>query len=276
MKWVFKEALFNIRADEQIATGAWEQKRNFSGEKGEMILLLGKIGKEWFFTYRGIIKQIRVRQLPYDIKGYNITIELMEYYSDQKPLDDYIYSMRRIRSFQEPIRHYKRKYSRLFDHEYDAIVNDKIIVNRTIFGTIVNALHVDHQEAFLQYLAEVNPRLLSTETNVSEALSILYEYLDFAIIQPANYLKASAEILQDLMPEEYKTIGFAYEADALEKSLPNNYYNLDRQAVHIEQAIKLLPIEEIQGKSQVRSEYGNDSESRFFKNMPLPIQLKKS
>lgn len=216
MNWIFKTG-DHLQVDKggQKALALFAQKRVFSGRVGEAVLILEKKKGKWEFTALFQITEISIEDPEAEFKQITVTLGLQKQF-ENKLLEDYIYSLKRITNYGSVIKHFSRKYSRLFDAEFEAIVEDKIYIKRTIVGTILNAMHRDHQEGFVAFIAQESPGILTGGADLDKTLQLLLLYLDFAIIKPAQYLRESAEILRSILSDdEYAEIGFAADLDNL-------------------------------------------------------------
>jgi len=145
MNWVFKTGdHFELNSIEKKVKVLLIQKANFRGKVGEDVLILDKRKSDWEFTahYR-ILDIASLQEIQSEKLEFLITLELVTEFEGDKLLDDYIYSLRRVTNYAYPIRHFNRKYSRLKDAEYDAIVNDNIYEKRTIVGNSVAQPQLD-------------------------------------------------------------------------------------------------------------------------------------
>jgi len=274
MNWIFKQGEhFILDSEAKKAVVTFEQKRNFRGKVGEDVLILEQ-GKwnEWEFTAQYKILEITPpKVIDIEYKEFIITLELVIEFED-KLLDDYIYSLKRVTNYEYPIRHFNRKYSRLSDAEYEAIVEDNIYEKRTIVGTVLNAMHRDHQEAFLLYVAEESPEQLTGKVDIDRVLELLIDYLNFSVIKPAQYLSESARILRSIIGEDqYADSGFATDIEKLGKT---NVQLIAPQVKLIEDSLIHMPFSENSTlATQLKDVKDNLKFKKLFKNTPLPITL---
>lgn len=215
MNWIFKTGNYlKVDSQKNEATATLEQKLNFSGKTGEKVLLIDKIRGDWEFISIYSIKGIDIQNPDQALKKIFISLNLVKHFEKSKNIMDYIYSLSRITNYDNPIKHFTRKYSRIYETEFDAIVQDKIFVSRSILGTVLNALPREHQEAFIDYIAVEAPELLTNNIDIDRALSLLKTYLKFSIIEQAEYLKESASMLKSIISEdEYSKIGFSLNTE---------------------------------------------------------------
>jgi len=215
MNWIFKTGNYlKVDSQKNEATATLEQKLNFSGKTGEKVLLIDKIRGDWEFISIYSIKGIDIQNPDQALKKIFISLNLVKHFEKSKNIMDYIYSLSRITNYDNPMKHFTRKYSRIYETEFDAIVQDKIFVSRSILGTVLNALPREHQEAFIDYIAVEAPELLTNNIDIDRALSLLKTYLKFSIIEQAEYLKESASMLKSIISEdEYSKIGFSLNTE---------------------------------------------------------------
>ncbi len=274
MNWIFKTGdYFQIDSDGQKALVTIEQKRNFTGEVGEYVLVLAKTKTDWEFTAHYRIANIEVKNPDTEYKQITITLALIQKIKEEKLLDDYVYSLRRITNYAYPIKHFSRKYSRLYDAEYEAIVEDKIYLKRTILGTVLNAMHSEHQKAFISYVAIEAPELLAGKTDIDKSLSLLLQYLDFAVVTPARYLRDSAELMKSLISEkEISEIGFTEDAENIK---PRNTQMISQQVDAINEYLgDMFGFSNQKIGLQLLELEDNRKFKTLFRNAPLPITLK--
>jgi len=179
MYWLFNSDKFDFdgRAMENLS---WEQSRNFFGKEGDTIIFYSFKKDTELFTHVYSIGSkkstiIGKNRQEKDILNIELKLILEKNYKEGKKLDDYIYSIPRIKSFDKFLyRHFNRKYYRLSKIEFNAIDNDKIFESRTILGTALNALHIDHKKAFSIYLVEQYPEVIQNIYNYRSILNLFY------------------------------------------------------------------------------------------------------
>ncbi len=274
MNWIFRTGDFLQYIDkDKKALAIFTQKRYFSGRKGENVLVLDKSENGYEFTHHYKVSNIDVEENNDGYKTFLIDLVLVEKYSGDKFLDDYIYSLARIRHFDSPVKHYSKRYSRLFDAEFDAIIYDKIYVKRTVLGTMLNAMHPDHQQAFISFLSQEDPGLLIGKADIDKTLMLLMDYLKYAVIEPANYLKNSVEILKKLVDDEsIDEIGFTKDP---REATTRTVQKIQQQNKLIEKYLDALPTsinQIIDSESEDSMEYRKYKD--LFKDSGLPFTIK--
>lgn len=271
MNWIFNTQTLNQNFnDSKTQVISFEQKRKFSGEKGENIILLEYKSGNWVFTKQYKIITIDQKKFDEEYNNIVVTIELIQEFGEKKLLEDYVYSLVRVTDFKNPSKHFKRKYSRLTDVEFEAIADDKIYTNRTILGTILNALHIDHQKSFIEYLAQEEPALLTNKPDVDKALDHLYEYVEANIIEPIKYLKSIGELFSDLFGiEALNELGFAEDVEKMDK-----IKMVKPQLDLIEKHLKFLPFQDPERGITTDRVFEKRAFRNLFKNSRLPLNLK--
>lgn len=272
MSWIFNTSTLGQKFGDEINQKiSFEQKRKFSGEIGENIVLLEFKNGNWVFTKQYEIIDVDQNKVGDEYNLIVLSLQLTTDFKEDKLLDDYVYSLSRVTDFKNPSRHFNRKYSLLTDVEFEAIVDDKIYTNRTILGTILNALHPDHQKSFIEYLAQEEPALLANKPEVDKALNHLYNYVEVNIIEPIKYLRNSGELFSSIFGDEaLNKLGFAQDLEKM-----NNIKMVKPQLDIIEKYQEFLPI--FQGPERdttFNTYYSNMAFGNLFKNSRLPITLK--
>ena len=273
MNWIFKESELSESSKEQsVATVTFIQRMNFAGKVGEQVLTLLNVQGNWIFSAQYNIIDIQTINNGGQNREIKIYLSLIQRFEEEKNLDDYVYSLSKITDFKNPIKHFSRKYNRLEDAEFNAIVNNDIYEKRTILGTILNALHGDHQEAFIMYLANWAPELLTKGIDINRALNLLAKYLNSAIIIPSRYLKASAEIFVSLnLGYDFKEVGLALAQYKIELQ---NAQVFGPQLNIIYEYLESLALVLNEDRNTQIFDFGSSFEfERLFKNSPLPITL---
>lgn len=272
MNWIFNANSLNKKLNnEETQKISFTQKRKFSGEVGENIIILEEKSRNWVFTRYYEIVGIDQEKIEDDYNKITIAITLKDIFKEDKLIEDYSYSLLRVTDFKNPSKHYnKRVYNRIEDVEFEAIVNDKIYTNRTILGTILNALHPDHQKAFIEFLASEEPILLTNKTDVDKVLNYLYKYVESNIIEPIKYLKSSGELFSSIFgQEEFINLGFAEDIESME-----NVKMVKPQIDLIEQYVEFLPLfSEPEMDTTINTLFGNNKFRTLFRNSRLPLNL---
>lgn len=267
--WVFKIPKLDFFGNtNQKETIRLEQRKNFRAEIGDRALILQYIKGEWKFTAYYEIAEINSKNPDAETKIFDINLRLVNVLED-KLLDDYIYSLRRVTNFKSPIKHFRQRYNRISDTEFDGILYDNIYQKRTIVGTILNAMHRNHQESFLMYIAENSPSHLLSNADMDIVFSQLINYLNYSVIKPAMYLSASVEILNSLKIDT-KNIGFSFDINSVAY----------RTAQMIQPQMEVINnyITQMPGFDNIKLEaqFLEDDDAKYkqlFRNTPLPITL---
>lgn len=272
MNWIFNVNGLRHKLDnEENQKISFTQKRKFSGKVGEFIILLEEKNRNWVFTRYYEIVSIDQEKLEEEYIKTTIALKLKTIFKEEKLVEDYSYSLLRVSDFKNPSKHYnKRVYNRIEDVEFEAIVNDKIYTNRTILGTILNALHPDHQKSFVKFLASEEPTLLTNKTDVDKALNYLYKYVEANIIEPIKYLKSSGELFSSIFgQEELINLCFAEDVERMK-----NIKMVKPQMELIEQYLQYLPIF---NKPEWDIRINNILDNKFrtlFRNSRLPLNIR--
>jgi hypothetical protein len=268
--WVFKIKKFvTFDHNSQKETIRVEQRRNFRGEVGDRALVLQFIKSDWEFSAQYVIEEIDIKDPEAEIKVINIRLSLVAELQDRF-LDDYIYSLRRVTNFKNPINHFRNKYNRLSDTEFDGILYDKIYQKRTIVGTILNAMHRNHQESFLMHISENAPEQLLGNVDMEKVFALVIDYLNFAVIRPSIYLTTSVQILKELGLET-KDMGFSFNADAI---TPRTAQMITPQINVINELISQMPgYNNLELEGDFLEIQDDPKFKRLFRNAPLPLTL---
>ncbi|MBL7839645.1 MAG: hypothetical protein JNJ75_05865 [Cyclobacteriaceae bacterium] len=275
MNWIFKTGdQLKFLNDGRNAELRLEQKPNFTGQVGEDVLILSK-RKEWEFIAHYQISDVTVENPDDEYKKIKVTIDLKTEFAKSKPLDDYIYSLVRVTNYSSPIKHFNRKYNRVYDVEFTAILEDQIYQKRTVVGTILNALHKAHQNAFVAFLASQQPDLLTNRVDMDRLLPVLLKYLDFAVVKPAQQLLKIAEVINTTsLRQHYDEIGFGSFSETVKGSDHKSSDQMIKSQIEvINQHSKFFPGFANEIDKQLRDIVDDRKFRRLFRNSGLPITL---
>ncbi|MBO9200609.1 MULTISPECIES: hypothetical protein [Niastella] len=268
MYWLFNSKNINVGIGEVRVD--WNQKQNFKGEAGDEVIFFEFNYRRRLFTHHYKIIRISKRETERSI-GRNvitITLQLLRDFGEVKEIEDYIFSFPRIKYFRSRLgRYFNRKYYKLSDIEFSAIVEDRIFLSRTIVGTALNALHTDHRRAFSQLIFERNPDILQNRYSNAEVLSLLNEYFQYAVATPAKQLAAAYTQMQTFIER-----GEALEAIAFYNTANSRNRN-DSILTQVNIINEYLEQVDISIPEDRRTNV-NESEFEFlFRDKPLPIDL---
>ncbi len=278
MNWIFKRRDINDFRDEKVIF-IITQKRNFSGKKSDYALVLDEKTGKWGFDSRYQILDIIVnRESNSDFITTTITFKLIEKFEETKYLDYYKYSLKRITNFKSPIKHFTGQYNRIDEIEYDAIVKDRIFYSRTLFGSIINNLHLRHRESFIVFISNKLPRILTSHPSLIDAIELLQEYLTFAIIKPALFLKESYSTFKNLENNAILKVVSQDEEINSKESIKLSFLTNDFLSNSIDDQIKIIDSQLDKLSDVISSLEGIDVSNerafdKFFKNVRLPINL---
>ncbi|MCB0695034.1 MAG: hypothetical protein KDC19_12395, partial [Saprospiraceae bacterium] len=132
------------------------QRRRFAGGKGDQAVILTSLDKLSFVAI-GVVNNVEEGKL--DEMGYRsikVSMRLQWNHNELNLLDDFAYSLTRVRDFNRPERSFTRIYGRLEGVEVKAIKSGEIFIRRTVFGHLVNALHIDHRQSFIEWFISNN------------------------------------------------------------------------------------------------------------------------
>ena len=156
------------------------------------------------FTYYGTVISIKIVSIPElntkdeKINKYVFTIDLQVKGKVRENgfLEELKFSLTKVYNFYQPYRHFLRPYSRLTRNDYYTIIKGDIIIERTVFGSIILALDDFHKEQFLMYAVDEDPSIINSN-NYRQAYLLLKDYLDYTVITPGRYLLEISEIINE-------------------------------------------------------------------------------
>ncbi|MCS3796407.1 hypothetical protein [Niastella sp. OAS944] len=268
MYWLFNNDIFNLRGEEVQAS--WDQKQDFKGQVGDEVIFYEFNSRRRLFTHLYKISRISQRKNAgiFEYHFISITLQIIRSFGEEKEVEDYVFSFPRIKNFGSRLyKFFNKRYYKLTELEFLAIVEDQIFLSRTIMGTALNAMHLDHRKAFSQLLVERDPDILQNRYTHGEVLSLLNEYFQYAIITPAKQLAEAYAQMQT----------FVENRDVLESMAFYNTTNLRSRQDSIFSQVRVINEYLEQVNISIPEDRHTDfNESKFetlFKNKPLPIDL---
>jgi hypothetical protein len=263
--------------ESNTAKFAFSQFRNFGGSIGDLVVVLDLESTNGIFKYDAEISSINLETEDRE-KSYIIGLTKMKAIDPPNILDDFAYTISRIKNFERPISHFEnRNYRRISYAEYLAISNSQFFIGRTAFGKLVNALHLEHRRAFVQMLLDKDFELFRYSKDYNQAMLYLEQYLGANIYPHMTMLQESYGFLKEILSQSEQSdtisqVGFAEEGK-----------NGDLLGVQVNVINTFL---ERNNVTRIRSQVFNISEeltetekaveiklNTLFRNTPLPINL---
>jgi hypothetical protein len=124
-----------------------------------------------------------------------------EFEGDGRYLEDYAFSLLKVRRYAESWRHFTRSYVSLEIFDFETIVEGWIFWARTAFGTFVNALPTVKLFEYLRLAAEDQPALVIRGGDMASAWRLLKIFIEDEYVAPASLFHAAAKVLRELGDE---------------------------------------------------------------------------
>lgn len=256
----------------------FEQRRNFNGIKGDLVIFLIKKAEKWVFAYSGTIDSVDFTVLP-DIESSDIIKRLfLISVSDISPIkesysiNDFGYTLLKIyKWFDKPMKHFIHTYIRLDKSDFEAIINGQIFISRTAFGKTLNALNIEHRKSFLQLLIQENSDLYVKGNDYVKAFSLLKEYIETYIYTDVERMKDIGKYLLKLNEGEASKLNFV-DPEEIESRGANimKQVAICNEFLHENHELGYLEIL----FSEIKNVSADEKQlSELFINRPLPIFL---
>jgi len=271
MYWLFNDKYFN-HTTESKQKFAWQQGRRFKGEPGDNVIMFRYSSMNPVFTSLLEIVEVEIRPVSENNQSsqrnsITLSLRLLDQFKNEKEIQDYLYSFPRILYYRERLyRHFNRKYYRLTEMEFDAIVKDEIFVARSVIGTVLNSMHRWHLETFVNELVKQMPEILINKYRHDEVLQLLRTYLEDSVITPAMQLKKGYDIMEGVIEEEARQLmAFSDEWENAMQDTVSGQVNLINEFM-----------DGLQSNLVIDNNYKEIDQKfeKIFKNRPLPIDLK--
>lgn len=166
-----------------------------------------------------------------EITEYTYNLSQFQEIASPNDLKSYAYSLQKIhKHFVRPYYHFIGAYGSFTEYDYDVITKQDYFISRTAFGRLINSLHPVHRSAFVNYATEMDSEaILEENKNYVQIFNLLKDYIEYSIINPANILKATNEILEN-------DLGIKSEVGFSDVENLNRRFIIKRQVERIKQA----------------------------------------
>ena len=113
-------------------------------------------------------------------------------------LDDYTYSLLKIyKRYLNPVKHFSNTVTDLPKVDFDTLDNERVFVDRTLFGRLINALPYENRLQFLLYSIDYFQEPDLTKVPFSEAFPLLKDFVESGIIKMGKYMIKAQELIRD-------------------------------------------------------------------------------
>lgn len=151
--------------------------------------------------YERKVNEARANKKLPKLKYFNHEVEFKKGipFTDYKYLDDYSYSLIKIyKRFIKPARHFSRSVTELPKIDYETLDKERIFVQRTMFGRLINALPYPNRLQFLLFAIETFNSPDLREVQLSRAFPFLKDFVGSGVIKMGHYLIKSQEMINNL------------------------------------------------------------------------------
>lgn len=166
-----------------------------------IVLFNNKENNDSFFSYFGVVLEKKIisnkerekEATKNTINMFDLKIRIDGLLTENNTIKYLTYSLYKTDNYLKPWKQYNRSYAFLYKEDFVSIINGKIFLSRTAFGTIVNSLPKFHRLSFLQYFVENEPETYFGVNDFVKGWQILKEYIYYHILQPTEFLISSYE-----------------------------------------------------------------------------------
>lgn len=213
----------NIQHNDEFASIVNNHETNFLSEKIEM-LNRGYVSS----VTNNETKQLTEKELDENrrrakrgrnpLKYYIHTIKFEEAtpFTHYKFLDDYTYSLLKIyKRYIRPVRHFSRVITELPVEDFETLKKERIFVERTLFGRLINALPYQNRLQFILYAIDKFNEADLRKIHFSKIYPDLKEFVGTGVVQMGKYLIKSQNLIEkhsEIFQNDIN-IGFGYDAD---------------------------------------------------------------
>ena len=168
----------------------------------------------YFKEYGKIVKIERpLKEEQIEQKNYRFHLLTESKLKTNNLLSDLLYSLTNVFNYNYPHLHFNRIYTSLDEVNFNSIVNGKLFLSRTAFGTLINALPVYHVQMFIEKLVEKGLSKFFVERDYKSAFNELRDYIRSEIEQRGEMLIASENILRESFRDQINIDGIGFGND---------------------------------------------------------------
>lgn len=205
--WIFKIPDWQQSLGENREfTFSFTQKRRFSGSRYDFSIVLDSDASGFYFSAIFVIEDVKLLPTTDNegniVYNHDVNFRVLERFQKLKPIDYYLYSIKRVRNWERPMNHFKLKYTEINQLEFEAITEDKVFLERTILGGVVNQLPSEHRESFMQLLMIEMPSVFFEIKDYKPVYDLLKRYLEYAIVNPSKMLVYSYSAMKGILPNQ--------------------------------------------------------------------------
>jgi hypothetical protein len=195
-------------------------------------------------------------------------------------LEDYTFSLKAVNNYSTPYNHFKNKYTKFNEDDYETITKKLVFGSRSVFGRLFNSLPTDDQIEVLSNLMTMSKKNNIRDVGFLNSIQFLRSYIEDRIIETGKYIVKINELVEskftsyNLNPDK---LGF-YDYD---QSIPVNTEikvdNIKAQAMCFKEMFSLDFDLSLLDDLENQISKNKDIESRFediFKKELWPIKVK--
>src|ERR1700749_203086 len=165
--------------------------------------------------------RIKKKLTQYKFYIHTVKYEGASIFKKHSFLDDYTYSLLKIyKRYVKPARHFGRVITELPEVDFETLQKERIYVDRTLFGRLINALPYQNRLQFILFIIDEFKEADLRKIKFSAAFPLLKEFVNSGVIETGKYLIKSEELIErsrEIFNGDLD-IGFAYEDYLINKS----------------------------------------------------------
>lgn len=228
-------------------------------------------------------QNIKYGRKPTNFYQHTITFTDASPFKKYKFLDDYSYSLLKVyKRYIKPLRHFSKVVTEIPETDFETLKNEKIFIDRTVFGRLINALPYPNRLQFMLFCIEKFNQADLRKIHFSRATPYLIKFVG-GVVDMGKYLNTSIEILnqhQDLFgdskemafqDEENRIISLNRSTKETKKNISDNIYLQSRlfsELFEMGNFDELFSIHESEKKQNENSEF-----EKIFSQRPWPVDL---
>ena len=194
-------------------------------EIGDRAVLFSRARSQISFVGSGVIAGLSSENEESGRSNYFAAVEGIEEFDQPRKLDDFRFSLQKVRLFRTPYEHFRRPYSQISDSDASTLEEGEIFCARTVVGLVAEALP---PSARLDFASEWFVRRRRTHQSLAEEIlnymdrryGGVVRLLDFVDTEAQSLVRAIEQVEEVVLREESLTISVSGMTQAARSVAP--------------------------------------------------------
>ncbi len=273
--WAFSDKYFH----KDISSITMKSGRKVLVQEGDHVILFERSNEDVLFKSYGLVSSVALEDLGEKGFYFKAILSNIEIFEQARHLEDFSYSLIKIYRYEEPARHFHRRYLELSDYDIRTLVEAKIYWARTGFGYFINQLPQVHLIRFMSKLAETEISMLLQQTGYNKAWQSLRNFIEEEYVSAGRVFESINKQLDNFLkyPDIELNPSDIFLSSDEDDDIPDS---IDKQVRRFSQFTQSLFIEdkeisllrEIDRKIE-QEQLPEETFQKSFKGIPWPISM---